>query len=285
MGNPNATAPTPIVLHPRTRHGAAPAGPESPGGHGVRGADGGVDGGVDGPWTRHALAERLAQSAQKPLRQVRGIRRGLPRRGRTGRRTRRRSRRLAAAIAEAAPTPLFHPTRCGQARPAPLGPSVRVGALGGLGPGTSARLREAWAADLEGRRLTSSDGRPHLAWGCTHVEGDRSVANVGVAPDGVYYDNLDAPRRSRWSRGIWRTASTRTTCAGTPTSPLLSRPPCQPSCPPSCARTGPSGRHDYVVSGRLRKRCLVPCIPQVPLGHLFWIIQSCVTSPLRTGEA
>lgn len=41
-----------------------------------------------------------------------------------------------------------------------------------------------------GRAL--SDRWPELVWECTHVGGDRFAANVVVAPDGVYYGNLDA---------------------------------------------------------------------------------------------
>ncbi|MFG3103652.1 sucrase ferredoxin [Streptomyces sp. NPDC048182] len=33
---------------------------------------------------------------------------------------------------------------------------------------------------------------PDLVWECTHVAGDRFAANVVIAPDGVYYGNLDA---------------------------------------------------------------------------------------------
>ncbi len=41
-----------------------------------------------------------------------------------------------------------------------------------------------------GRAL--SERWPELVWECTHVGGDRFAANVLVAPDGVYYGNLDA---------------------------------------------------------------------------------------------
>ncbi|MEV5607398.1 sucrase ferredoxin [Streptomyces sp. NPDC052225] len=41
-----------------------------------------------------------------------------------------------------------------------------------------------------GRAL--SERWPDLVWECTHVGGDRFAANVVVAPDGVYYGNLDA---------------------------------------------------------------------------------------------
>ncbi|MFG3283388.1 sucrase ferredoxin [Streptomyces sp. NPDC048111] len=37
-----------------------------------------------------------------------------------------------------------------------------------------------------------SERWPALVWECTHVGGDRFAANVVVAPDGVYYGNLDA---------------------------------------------------------------------------------------------
>lgn len=41
-----------------------------------------------------------------------------------------------------------------------------------------------------GRAL--SERWPELVWECSHVGGDRFAANVVVAPDGVYYGNLDA---------------------------------------------------------------------------------------------
>ncbi|SDJ36099.1 sucrase ferredoxin [Streptomyces indicus] len=37
-----------------------------------------------------------------------------------------------------------------------------------------------------------SERWPELVWECTHIGGDRFAANVVVAPDGVYYGNLDA---------------------------------------------------------------------------------------------
>jgi hypothetical protein len=40
-----------------------------------------------------------------------------------------------------------------------------------------------------GRAL--SERWPELVWECSHVGGDRFAANVVVAPDGVYYGNLD----------------------------------------------------------------------------------------------
>ncbi|WP_308470553.1 sucrase ferredoxin [Arthrobacter sp. ZGTC131] len=41
-----------------------------------------------------------------------------------------------------------------------------------------------------GRALT--ERWPELVWECSHVGGDRFAGNVVVAPDGVYYGNLDA---------------------------------------------------------------------------------------------
>jgi hypothetical protein len=41
-----------------------------------------------------------------------------------------------------------------------------------------------------GRAL--SERWPELVWECSHVGGDRFAGNVVVAPDGVYYGNLDA---------------------------------------------------------------------------------------------
>ncbi|MFJ6698027.1 sucrase ferredoxin [Streptomyces sp. NPDC091272] len=47
---------------------------------------------------------------------------------------------------------------------------------------------------LRGRPVARAlgDRWPELVWECTHIGGDRFAANVVVAPDGVYYGNLDA---------------------------------------------------------------------------------------------
>ena len=66
--------------------------------------------------------------------------------------------RLAAAVAEADSTPLFHRTRRGQGRPAPLGPLAQLAAVDGLSPESVVRLRGALDARLEGSRLTTRVG-------------------------------------------------------------------------------------------------------------------------------
>lgn len=110
-------------------------------------------------WTRYALAEQLAQAALAALGDDPEMRRTLPlgvdqpdgeidvvR------------ERLAAALAEADSTSLFHRTRRGQGRPAPLGPLAQLAAVNGLGPGSWVRLRDALEARLEGSRLTTRVG-------------------------------------------------------------------------------------------------------------------------------
>lgn len=110
-------------------------------------------------WTRYALAEQLARSALALLRDDPAIRSTLPLGvdGLTGEIDAVRER-LAAAVAEADPTALFHRTRQGQGRPAPLGPLAQLAAVDGLGPESSVRLRDALKARLDGSRLTTRVG-------------------------------------------------------------------------------------------------------------------------------
>ncbi|MYS12747.1 cupin, partial [Streptomyces sp. SID4982] len=65
---------------------------------------------------------------------------------------------LAAAVADCDPAPLFHRTRRGQGRPAPLGPLAQLAAVEGLTPDSPVRLREALEARLEGARLMTRVG-------------------------------------------------------------------------------------------------------------------------------
>ncbi|MFD3663742.1 cupin domain-containing protein [Streptomyces sp. NPDC058659] len=110
-------------------------------------------------WTRHALAEQLAQSALSLLSDDVEMRGSLPLGvDGPGAELAFVRRRLVAALAEADPTPLFHRTRRGQARPAPMGPLAQLGALDSLTPDTPVRLREALEARLEGRRLATRVG-------------------------------------------------------------------------------------------------------------------------------
>ncbi|GGY76653.1 cupin domain-containing protein [Streptomyces omiyaensis] len=111
------------------------------------------------PWTRHALAEQLAESALALLREdveMRGsLALGVEGPGDELALVRRR---LAAALAEADPAPLFHRARRGRARAAPLGPLAQLRALDGLAPDSPVRLRGASEARLVGRRLTTRVG-------------------------------------------------------------------------------------------------------------------------------
>jgi hypothetical protein len=110
-------------------------------------------------WTRYALAEQLAQAALAALCDDPEMRRTLPLGvdGPNGEIDVVRGR-LAAALAEADTTALFHRTRRGQGRPAPLGPLAQLAAVDGLSPESAVRLRDALEARLEGQRLTTRVG-------------------------------------------------------------------------------------------------------------------------------
>jgi bifunctional lysine-specific demethylase and histidyl-hydroxylase NO66 len=110
-------------------------------------------------WTRYALAEQLAQAALAALCDDPEMRRTLPLGvDGPGAELDVVRERLAAALAEADPTSLFHRTRRGQGRPAPLGPLAQLVAVDGLGPNSLVRLRDALEARLEGSRLTTRVG-------------------------------------------------------------------------------------------------------------------------------
>ncbi|WP_328540482.1 cupin domain-containing protein [Streptomyces sp. NBC_00344] len=110
-------------------------------------------------WTRYALAEQLAQSALAVLRDDPRMRSTLPLGvdGPAGEIDIVRER-LIAAVTGADSAPLFHRTRRGQERPAPLGPLAQLAAVAGLRPESPVRLRGALEARLEGTRLTTRVG-------------------------------------------------------------------------------------------------------------------------------
>ncbi|MGW6027743.1 cupin domain-containing protein [Streptomyces sp. NPDC055099] len=110
-------------------------------------------------WTRHALAEQLAQAALAILREDPHMRATLPLgvNGPDGEIDVVRER-LVAALTKADPAPLFHRTRRGQGRPAALGPLAQLKAVDGLGPRSRVRLRGELEARLEGRRLVTRVG-------------------------------------------------------------------------------------------------------------------------------
>ncbi|MFJ6698028.1 JmjC domain-containing protein [Streptomyces sp. NPDC091272] len=110
-------------------------------------------------WTRHTLAEQLAQSALALLRDDPGMRGSLPLGVQSPQDELAHVReRLAAALTEADPAPLFQRARRSQARPAPMGPLSQLAAVTSLAGDTRVRLREALAARLEGGRLTTRVG-------------------------------------------------------------------------------------------------------------------------------
>nr|WP_309979886.1 cupin domain-containing protein [Arthrobacter oryzae] len=110
-------------------------------------------------WTRYALAEQLAQTALAALCDDPEMRRTLPLGvdGPNGEIDVVRER-LAAAVVEAETSSLFHRTRRGQGRPAPLGPLAQLAAVDGLSPESAVRLRDALEARLEGLRLATRVG-------------------------------------------------------------------------------------------------------------------------------
>ena len=110
-------------------------------------------------WTRHGLAEQLAQEALALLAEDPEMRGSLPLGvdGPGGELDTVRER-LVAALAAADPTPRFQRTRRGQGRPAPLGPLAQLAAVQGLGAGSPVRLRGALEARLEGPRLSTRVG-------------------------------------------------------------------------------------------------------------------------------
>ncbi|WP_175538771.1 cupin domain-containing protein [Arthrobacter sp. cf158] len=110
-------------------------------------------------WTRHALAEHLVQAALAAMGDDPEMRRSLPLGvdGPNGEIDAVRER-LAAAVLKADATALFHRTRRGQGRPAPLGPVAQLAAVENLGADSWVRLRDALEARLEGSRLTTRVG-------------------------------------------------------------------------------------------------------------------------------
>ncbi|MEV5607399.1 cupin domain-containing protein [Streptomyces sp. NPDC052225] len=110
-------------------------------------------------WTRHALAEHLVRSALASLRDDPRMRTSLPLGDDTPADEFALVRdRLLAALTETDPAPLFHRTRRGQARPAPLGPLAQLRAVADLTPDTRVRLRASLEARLDGRRLHTRAG-------------------------------------------------------------------------------------------------------------------------------
>ncbi|NEB75571.1 cupin [Streptomyces sp. SID14478] len=110
-------------------------------------------------WTRHGLAEQLAQSALALLRDDPQMRGSLPL-GTDGPADELGMvrERLIAALTEADPAPLFHRVRRSQARPAPLGPLAQLAAVDELSADSRVRLREALEARLEADRLHTRAG-------------------------------------------------------------------------------------------------------------------------------
>jgi len=110
-------------------------------------------------WTRHALAEQLAQEALSALCEDPEMRGSLPLGvDGPGEELAAVRERLAAAVLNADITSTFHRARRGQGRPAPLGPVAQLAAVQGLGPSSLVRLRDALDARLQDSRLSTRVG-------------------------------------------------------------------------------------------------------------------------------
>ncbi|MEU6059313.1 cupin domain-containing protein [Streptomyces sp. NPDC047097] len=110
-------------------------------------------------WTRHALAEHLAQSALALLAEDEEMRGSLPLGwDGPGDELALVRERLAAALTRADPAPRVQRVRRSQSRPEPLGPLAQSAALAALAPDVPLRLRGALAARLDGRRLSTRVG-------------------------------------------------------------------------------------------------------------------------------
>ncbi|MFI8348272.1 cupin domain-containing protein [Streptomyces sp. NPDC085596] len=110
-------------------------------------------------WTRYALAEQLAEAALAALRDDPWTRASLPLGADATDQVLDGVReRLAEAVEGTDSAPLFHRTRRGQGRPAPLGPLAQLAAVDGLAPESPVRLRDALEARLEGARLMTRVG-------------------------------------------------------------------------------------------------------------------------------
>ncbi|MFI5664652.1 cupin domain-containing protein [Streptomyces sp. NPDC051684] len=139
-------------------------------------------------WTRYTLAEQLAEAALAELRGDADMRASLPLGDAAAADAIDDVRqRLAAAVTEADPAPLFHRTRRGQGRPAPLGPLAQLAAVDTLDARTPVRLRAALEARWEGTRLTTRVGWldfPESDRAAVHglLDGEvRTAGDIGLA--------------------------------------------------------------------------------------------------------
>ncbi|MFJ4716365.1 sucrase ferredoxin [Streptomyces sp. NPDC088785] len=128
-----------------------------------------------------------------------------------------------------------------------------------------------------GRAL--SERWPDLVWECTHIGGDRFAANIVVAPDGVYYGNLDAASsvevvadhladrvRADHLRGY---------------TDLF--PPQQTAVAALLRRFGPAGRHHYVIEETVRTpdRWLVRVAGRAPRSPVYDVGVTSHRTPAR----
>lgn len=103
---------------------------------------------------------------------------------------------------------------------------------------------------LRGRPVARalSERWPDLVWECTHIGGDRFAANVVVAPDGVYYGNLDADTSlTTVEHHLADRIHARHLRGYTDLTPAQ-----QVAVAAVLNRSGPAGRRDYVVRKTVR---------------------------------
>lgn len=89
---------------------------------------------------------------------------------------------------------------------------------------------------------------PELVWECAHVGGDRFAATVVVAPDGVYYGNLDEESAADVVEGHLADRIDADHLRGYTDLPA----PHQAAIAGALEHFGPAGRNDYIVTGSVR---------------------------------
>ncbi|MFD8569367.1 sucrase ferredoxin [Streptomyces sp. NPDC059639] len=116
-----------------------------------------------------------------------------------------------------------------------------------------------------GRAL--SERWPDLVWECTHIGGDRFAANVVVAPDGVYYGNLDAASSVEV---VGEHLADRVHADHLRGYTNLF-PPQQTAVAAVLGNVGPAGRHHYVVGETTRHgdRWLVRVVGRTPRSAVY----------------
>ncbi|WP_298251727.1 sucrase ferredoxin [uncultured Arthrobacter sp.] len=103
---------------------------------------------------------------------------------------------------------------------------------------------------VRGRPVARALGErwPELVWECAHVGGDRFAATVVVAPDGVYYGNLDEEAAVGVVEGHLADRIGADHLRGYTDLPSAH----QAAICGALGHVGPAGRNDYIVAGSTR---------------------------------